>query len=201
MTPNLLVLNGNPKPDSLCHALAREYARSAEQGGARVTLHHVGELAFAPDLHHGYDEAQPLEPDLQAVQQSLVEAHHLVIVAPVWWGHLPARLKGLLDRTLLPGFAFRYQPGKAHPEQLLAGKTARLLLTMDSPPWYYRWWQGAPLDRTLDKPVLGLCGIRLTHRQHLGPVHTSDEGARQRWLSQAGAAARQDVQRLGRRPA
>ncbi|MGU5690922.1 NAD(P)H-dependent oxidoreductase, partial [Aeromonas caviae] len=120
---------------------------------------------------------------------------------PVWWGHLPARLKGLLDRTLLPGFAFRYQPGKAHPEQLLAGKTARLLLTMDSPPWYYRWWQGAPLERTLDKPVLGLCGIRLTHRQHLGPVHTSDEGARQRWLSQAGAAARHDVQRLGRRPA
>ncbi|MCR3985747.1 NAD(P)H-dependent oxidoreductase [Aeromonas caviae] len=158
MTPNLLVLNGNPKPDSLCHALAREYARSAEQRGARVTLHHVGELAFAPDLHHGYDEAQPLEPDLQAVQQSLMEAHHLVIVAPVWWGHLPARLKGLLDRTLLPGFAFRYQPGKAYPEQLLAGKTARLLLTMDSPPWYYRWWQGAPLDRTLDKPVLGLCG-------------------------------------------
>ncbi|WP_368177967.1 NAD(P)H-dependent oxidoreductase [Aeromonas sp. R7-1] len=45
MTPNLLVLNGNPKPDSLCHALAREYARSAEQRGARVTLHHVGELA------------------------------------------------------------------------------------------------------------------------------------------------------------
>ncbi len=134
MTPNLLVLNGNPKPDSLCHALAREYARSAEQGGARVTLHHVGELAFAPDLHHGYDEVQPLEPDLQSVQQSLMQAHHLVIVAPVWWGHLPARLKGLLDRTLLPGFAFRYQPGKAHPEQLLAGKTARLLLTMDSPP-------------------------------------------------------------------
>lgn len=105
MTPNLLVLNGNPKPDSLCHALAREYARSAEQGGARVTLHHVGELAFAPDLHHGYDEAQPLEPDLQAVQQSLVQAHHLVIVAPVWWGHLPARLKGLLDRSI-------YSPGR-----------------------------------------------------------------------------------------
>ena len=83
MTPNLLVLNGNPKPDSLCHALAREYARSAEQGGARVTLHHVGELAFAPDLHHGYDEVQPLEPDLQSVQQSLTQAHHLVIVAPV----------------------------------------------------------------------------------------------------------------------
>lgn len=60
MTPKLLIINGNPKPDSLCHALAREYARSAEEGGAEVTLHHVGELAFEPDLHHGYDEAQPL---------------------------------------------------------------------------------------------------------------------------------------------
>ena len=57
MTPTCFVLNGNPKPDSLCHALAREYARSAEQG-ARVTLHHVGQLAFAPDLHHGYDEGR-----------------------------------------------------------------------------------------------------------------------------------------------
>ena len=131
MTPNLLVLNGNPKPDSLCHALAREYARSAEQGAPRHPASRGG-LAFAPDLHHGYDEAQPLEPDLQAVQQSLAQAHHLVIVAPVWWGHLPARLKGLLDRTLLPGFAFRYQPGR-RTQRLLAGKTARLLLTMDSP--------------------------------------------------------------------
>ena len=199
MTPKLLIINGNPKPDSLCHALAREYARSAEEGGAEVTLHHVGELAFEPDLHHGYDEAQPLEPDLLALQQSLKQAHHLVIVAPLWWGHLPARLKGLLDRTLLSGFAFQYVKGKALPERLLAGKTARLLLTMDSPVWYYRWWLGSPVERTLDKPVLGLCGIRLTHRQHLGPVHTSGERERQRWLGRAEAAARQDVQRLARR--
>ncbi|MGB6188972.1 MAG: NAD(P)H-dependent oxidoreductase, partial [Aeromonas molluscorum] len=130
MIPNLLVINGNPKPDSLCHALAREYVRSAEASGARVTLLHIGELAFEPDLRHGYDRLPPLEPDLQRLQQSLTAAQHLVIISPVWWGSMPARLKGVLDRTLLPGFAFRYQKGKVHPERLLAGKTARLLLTM-----------------------------------------------------------------------
>lgn len=57
---------------------------------------------------------------------------------------MPARLKGLLDRTLLSGFAFQYVKGKAQPLRLLAGKTARLLLTMDSPVWYYRWWLGDP---------------------------------------------------------
>ncbi|MBF4798908.1 MULTISPECIES: NAD(P)H-dependent oxidoreductase [Aeromonas] len=200
MTPNLLVLNGNPKPDSFCHALAREYARSADEAGAEVTLLHVGELAFEPDLRHGYDLMPPLEPDLLALQQSLTAAHHLVIVSPLWWGGMPARLKGLLDRTLLSGFAFQYVKGKAQPLRLLAGKTARLLLTMDSPVWYYRWWLGEPASLILDKQVLGLCGIRLTHRQHLGPMHTASNQDRARWLTRTGAAARADVRRLNRRP-
>ena len=198
MTTRLLIINGNPKPDSFCHALAREYARSAEEAGAEVTLLHVGELAFEPDLHHGYDLMPSLEPDLHGVQQSLQQARHLVIVSPVWWGNMPARLKGLLDRVLLPGFAFQYIKGKALPLRLLAGKTARLLLTMDSPPWYYRWWQGDPVARTLDKPVLGLCGIRLSHHQHLGPIHTASDLDRARWLRLTAAAARADVRRLGR---
>lgn len=200
MPPRLLVINGNPKPDSFCHALAREYARSAEEAGAEVTLLHLGELAFEPDLRHGYDLMPPLEPDLLALQQSLSAAHHLVIVSPLWWGNMPARLKGLLDRTLLSGFAFQYVKGKALPLRLLAGKTARLLLTMDSPVWYYRWWLGDPASRILDKQVLGLCGIRLTHRQHLGPMHTAHDQDRARWLTETSAAARADVRRLSRRP-
>ncbi|MDQ1883856.1 NAD(P)H-dependent oxidoreductase [Aeromonas salmonicida] len=199
MPPRLLVINGNPKPDSFCHALAREYARSAEEAGAEVTLLHVGELAFEPDLRHGYDLMPPLEPDLLALQQSLSAAHHLVIVSPLWWGNMPARLKGLLDRTLLSGFAFQYVKGKALPLRLLAGKTARLLLTMDSPVWYYRWWLGDPASRILDKQVLGLCGIRLTHRQYLGPMHTASDQDRARWLTETCAAARADVRRLSRR--
>ena len=101
MTPKLLIINGNPKPDSLCHALAREYARSAEEGGAEVTLHHVGELAFEPDLHHGYDELQPLEPDLLAWGNPHIQGHSKVEVrrpapdaalacshpAPYWAAH------------------------------------------------------------------------------------------------------------------
>ncbi|WP_239413553.1 NAD(P)H-dependent oxidoreductase [Aeromonas salmonicida] len=179
--------------------MAREYARSAEEAGAEVTLLHVGELAFEPDLRHGYDLMPPLEPDLLALQQSLSAAHHLVIVSPLWWGNMPARLKGLLDRTLLSGFAFQYVKGKALPLRLLAGKTARLLLTMDSPVWYYRWWLGDPASRILDKQVLGLCGIRLTHRQYLGPMHTARDQDRARWLTRTGAAARADVRRLSRR--
>ena len=44
-------------------------------------------------------------------------------------------LKGFVDRVFLPGFAFKYRPGKAFPAQLLKGRTAQLLVTMDTPPW------------------------------------------------------------------
>lgn len=59
------------------------------------------------DLHLDphYTE-QALEPCLQRCQESLLWAEHLIIVYPVWWGTMPALLKGWLDRVLLPGFAF-----------------------------------------------------------------------------------------------
>ena len=49
----------------------------------------------------------------------------MVIFTPIWWGALPAKLKGLIDRTFLPGFAFQYEEGKLMPKQLLKGRTAR----------------------------------------------------------------------------
>ena len=50
MTPKLLIINGNPKPDSLCHALAREYARSAAEGldyGVAGTVTESGVMVVA----------------------------------------------------------------------------------------------------------------------------------------------------------
>ena len=86
----------------------------------------------------GYAQIQPLEPDLLDAQASITWAQHLVWVYPIWWGGLPALLKGFLDRIFLPGFAFKYRPNSALWDRLLTGRSAELLVTMDSPPWYYR---------------------------------------------------------------
>ncbi|MDN3719732.1 NAD(P)H-dependent oxidoreductase [Roseibium salinum] len=42
----------------------------------------------------------------------MVWCEHFVVVHPLWWGGLPAKLKGVFDRILLPGMAFRYVSGK-----------------------------------------------------------------------------------------
>ena len=45
---------------------------------------------------------------------------------------MPALMKVFFDRVFLPGFAFKYRGGSV-PDKLLTGRTAHLMVTMDTP--------------------------------------------------------------------
>ncbi|WP_165675286.1 NAD(P)H-dependent oxidoreductase [Metapseudomonas otitidis] len=180
----ILMILGSPKDNSLCGALGDAYAQGARGEGHVVRVLKLSEMAFDPVLHQGYDQSQPLEPDLLEAQRQIHWAQHLVFVYPVWWGGVPALLKGFLDRVLLPGFAFRYR-GPRNWDKLLEGRTADLLVTLDTPPWYFRWVYGAPGHRQMKRTILGFCGIRTRHLAEFAPVHTSTEEQRQAWLRRA----------------
>lgn len=135
MSQKILLILGHPQRGSFCGALADTYRQAAQARGAEVRLLALGDLAFDPVLRTGFDGAQPLEPDLAAAQESIRWAGHLVLVYPTWWGGPPALLKGFVDRVFLPGFAFRYRKGSILWDKLLAGRTADLLVTLDTPPF------------------------------------------------------------------
>jgi NAD(P)H dehydrogenase (quinone) len=182
---HILVIVGTPKPASLCDALAEAYAAGARNQGHMVRLIKLAELQFDPVLHVGYDQSQTLEPDLLEAQRQIHWAQHLVFVYPVWWGGLPALLKGFLDRVLLPGFAFKYRDRSQRWDKLLVGRSADLLVTLDTPPWYFRWVYGAPAHRQMTRTILGFCGIRTRRLEQFAPVRPSSEEQRQDWLRRA----------------
>jgi putative NADPH-quinone reductase len=101
-------------------------------------------------LGHPRDDNQPLGPDLVRAQQALLAARHVAWVYPVWWGTMPALLKGFLDRTLVSGFAYRYRPNSPLWDRLLRGRSAELLVTMDAPPEARQ--RGARAARQLNQP-------------------------------------------------
>lgn len=185
MKKNILILNGNPKNDSLCGELSDTYRRFAEPHNSVRSLE-LSDMQFDPDLSFGYRENQELEPDLAYFQKSIQWLDHLVVVTPIWWGSLPAKTKGLFDRTFLPGFAFQYQKGKVIPEKLLKGKSCRLIFTMDTPPWYYRLAQGAPGIKTLDTCTLRFSGFKKAGVNLFGPVLHAKEKKRQQWIQVVG---------------
>ena len=185
MAQRILILLGHPDANSLCAALASAYAEGASAAGAEVRWLRLGELDFDPLLHAGYRGTQVLEPDLQAAQAAIAWANHLVWVYPVWWGAMPALLKGFIDRVFLPGFAFRYRQGSALWDKLLAGRSAQLLVTMDSPPWYFRWVTRMPGHHQMKKAILEFCGISPVQVHSFGPVRSASTERLAQWVEKA----------------
>ena len=188
---NVLIILGHPQTDSFCAALAEAYAAGARDAGCEVRTLALGDLDFDPVRRTGYGEAPPLEPDLLRAQNDIAWADHLVFAYPNWWGTMPALLKGFIDRVILPGFAFRYRPDSRWWDRLLKGKSAQLLVTMDTPPLWYRWVIGRPGHNQMRRSVLGFCGVKPVRVAQFGPVKTSRPGTRDKWLRK--------VQMMGRR--
>ena len=190
MGKRILLILGHPSTKSFCAALAERYAQSALDAGHEVRQLRLGEMVFDPVLRDGYQQIQTLEDDLNAAQSDILWAEHLTLVYPIWWGGIPALLKGFFDRVLLPGFAFKYRKGKAFPDKLLNGRTAHLLVTMDTPPWYYRLIYRMPGLHEVRKTTLQFCGIKPLRTLTFGPVLGSTDQQRRSWLQQAQAIAR-----------
>lgn len=175
----ILLLNGNPKRTSFCAELSDVYAQAA-QTRADICRFDLATMDFNPSLEAGYAAEQALEPCLAAFSEALLAAEHIVIVAPIWWGGLPARLKGLIDRVFLPGVTFRFDEGNPAPVPLLAGKSARIVLTMDM-PGEFATEQAAPVLAQLGGYTLEFCGVSTPATTLFGSVLFSDAGQREAW--------------------
>ena len=164
----VLVLDGHPDTGRLVTHLLDRYQAALD--GVPVNRVALRDLVFASNLHRGYAEDQPLEPDLARLADLLAACDHLVIAFPLWWGGEPALVKGLIDRLLLPGFAFRYHRDDPFWDRLLVGRSADLIVTMDTPPWYLRLVYGDPVGRRWRRQILGFCGFHPVRILRLGPT-------------------------------
>jgi len=187
---NVLIINGHPSKKSFCSSLAHSYAKGTHDSKAEVKLVELGDLDFDPILHEGYSKIQELEPDLVKLQEDIKWAHHIVIVYPTWWNSMPAIMKGLFDRMWLPRFAFKFTSPYWH-KKLLKGRSARLIITMDSPWLIYRFIFGGCGEKIMKRSILKFAGISPVKVTHIDFMKISTEKRRHEWLDY--------VKKLGRK--
>ncbi len=133
----IFIFVGHPSETSLCKAIGESYLKGAKSSGNKTKIMYLSKMEFDMNLKEGYKVNQPLEKDLVLFQKNLLWADHLVFVSPIWWGSVPAKFKGLLDRTILPGFAYKYQKRSLLPRQFFRGKSARIIFTKGGPRLFY----------------------------------------------------------------
>lgn len=194
MTKHIAIIQGHPDtaPERFCRVFADTYARSARAAGHSVEMIDVARLDF-PLLRSKADYERANAPDaLQAAQNAIREADHLVIIFPLWLGDLPALLKGFFEQVLRPGFG--YAGGLDHGlfRKLLKGKSGRIVVTMGMPAIVYRLFYGAHGLKNLRRNILGFCGIGPIRESLVGLIEQRNPKARKTWLARA-----QNLGRLG----
>lgn len=182
MDCRIAVIQGHPDPDPLRFGrqLSDAYLQGASEGGHAARLVDVATLEF-PLLRSQSDWQNAQAPEtLQAAQDALAWADHWVLFYPLWLGAMPARLKGFLEQTLRPGFALDYGKTGGLPKKLLKGKSARIVVTMGMPAFFYRWYFRAHSLKNLERNILRFCGVAPVHETLIGGVEGMSDAGRQR---------------------
>lgn len=103
-------------------------------------------------------------------------------------------------------FAYRYRPKSPLWDRLHHGRSAELFVTMDAPPWCYRWFDRMPGHWQMRRTALALCGFDPVRIASYGPVRSAPPERIQRWLADARRRGERAARRLnqprwmGRRP-
>ena len=182
MSRRIAIIQGHPDPAGhhLLNAMADAYATGALSAGHRVRRIEVAQLDF-PLLRTQADfETGQLPPALVQARDDLRWAEHWVFLFPLWHGTMPALLKGFLEHIFRPGFAMDYS-GKGFPRRLLAGRSARIVVTMGMPPILYRWYFGAYGVHGFERSMLSFAGIKPIRESFYGLTFAYNK-KRARWI-------------------
>ncbi|NJD31136.1 MAG: NAD(P)H-dependent oxidoreductase [Gammaproteobacteria bacterium] len=162
MTNRILIIDGHPDPTGahFVHELADFYRQGAREGGHAVKVIRVGELRF-PLLRNARSYVKgKVPPSILAAQKAITWADHIVVFYPLWLGTMPAKLKGFLEQVMRPGFAFAERGAGQHPQRLLKGRSARIVVTRGMPELFDEVDRSPRSIRNIVSDVLELCGVR-----------------------------------------
>lgn len=166
---NILLVDGHPDTDRYCSHLLDLY-QAAIPANCEIHRIAVRDMEFNPNLRHGYRKRTDWEPDLAHFAERLDACDHVVFCFPMWWGAEPALLKGLLDRVMLPGFTFSHHDNDTWWDRNMAGRSADVIITMDTPPFALRLLYGNSIIHRWKKQVLEFCGMKPVRILPLGQV-------------------------------
>jgi len=146
----VLLVYAHPEPTSFTGALKDVAVRVLRDAGHRVEISDLYAEGFNPvaGRHDFTTVAEPgrfhyqteqerahaaggFADDLQREQRRFLAADLMIVLYPIWWGGMPAILKGWFDRVLAYGFAYadgrRFETGYFHGKRgilcLVAGGT------------------------------------------------------------------------------
>jgi NAD(P)H dehydrogenase (quinone) len=112
-------------------------------------------------------------------------------VFPLWCGDMPAIMKGFIERVLQPDLLTIQGSHNRASWSILKGKSARIIMTMGMPGWFYRWYFGAHALKLFKRNILHFTGVSPVRSTVYGMVEGVGDEKRKQWLREVEALGHQ----------
>jgi NAD(P)H dehydrogenase (quinone) len=166
---HVLVVHAHPRFDSFNRTLFDTAVDALAEAGHVVESISLHDDEFDPRMtgaeQIAYHGPRPIiSSQVEAYALAVSRAEMLVFVYPTWWFGLPAILKGWLERVLVPGVAFVFDP-RNHKVQPNLSRVRRIVgVTTYGSSWWYTKLLTDAGRRTL------LRGLRLVCNHSSRPI-------------------------------
>lgn len=125
-----------------------------------------------------WGEGKSKDKLVKKYQAMITKSDMLVIPFPVWWGNMPAILKGFWDKVFLPGWAFPLKGKKA--VVITKGKKAVVITTMTMPSADFDKYFQNPIRGAFIKNTLERCGLEVCKHFEVEEIDSGREYAEEK---------------------
>lgn len=117
MAKNILILNGSPRANGNTERMADALIEGAESAGNTATKINLRGLNIRPCIGcfqcmNGKGNPCIQQDDMQKIYDAFAQADTIIFASPVYFWHLTAQIKTVLDRMLAIGAATQLQMPK-----------------------------------------------------------------------------------------
>lgn len=151
----ITILYAHPYNGSFNHAILEEIERKLAAEQKEYVVLDLYADGFNPAFEAAslrlYSRGETADPLAERYLKTLLTTDEFIMVFPVWWGMMPAIVKGFFDKVMLAGVAYRYDDGgNLIPDKLHVKRTV-LITTSQSDtenfrPFFIGYFKPVVLD-------------------------------------------------------
>lgn len=159
-----LIVESHPFSGSFNAGAAARICETLQTGEHTVSRINLVEEKFDPVMGQEdlrlWKEGKYSDEMVKKYQSEIDNADILVFPFPIWWGAMPAVLKGFCDKVFLPGWAYRYTENNEMVGNLNS-KKAVVITTMETPAQVFEDFFNNPVEGAFIKDTLEKCGVEV----------------------------------------
>ncbi|MDO5105888.1 NAD(P)H-dependent oxidoreductase [Capnocytophaga sp.] len=181
-----IVIYAHPYEKSFNYAILQETEKILKnRGGAYRTIDLYAEKfnpVYSKEELALFSKGEALDPQVLRYQQYLKQAKRLIFIFPIWWGNVPAIVKGFFDKVFLKTLAYEETKLGTLKGKLTNIEQAFIITTATAPTFYLKFFSGDAIRKIVINHTLKSVGVKKGKWLNCGAANKITDEKRQKFL-------------------